>query len=220
MVSRGNGELELGLDPVGVTSPASGRSIVLVTSLRGGRAVGRLDGGRGAVTIEAGTVLAGEGEELVALGALGNLDAVAVGPLLDLAVRPRVEEGIAEALLSSGGRRRDRSVGALGVHAGETRLAAEAGNERVAGSGLGNIVATLIEPGLNVRIGPRRVEPVTGVGSSLAELSSSGLVVLTDSLEERVALAGLGNGNAVLVGEGLELRVGPTGMELARVLLV
>jgi len=36
-------------------------------------------------------VLAGEGEELVALGALRNLDAVLVGPLLDLAVGPRVE---------------------------------------------------------------------------------------------------------------------------------
>jgi hypothetical protein len=33
------------------------------------------------------------------------------------------------------------------------------------------------------------------------------LVVVTDSGEKRVALAGLRNGNALLVGEGLELRV-------------
>jgi len=103
VVSGLYGKLKLGLDPVGVTSPASGSSIVLVAGLRGGGAVGRLNGGRSAVTVEAGTVLAGESNELVALGALGNLDAVAVGPLLDLAVRPGVEESIAEALLSSGG---------------------------------------------------------------------------------------------------------------------
>jgi hypothetical protein len=91
-------------------------------------------------------VLAGKSEELVALGALGNLDVVAVGPLLDLAIRPRVEESVAEAGLSGGGGGRNLSVGALGVLAGKTGLAAEAGNQRVAGGGLGDVVATLIEP--------------------------------------------------------------------------
>jgi len=99
-------------------------------------------------------VLAGEGEELVALGALGNLDVVAVGPLLDLAVRPRVKEGIAEARLSGGGGGRSLRVGTLGILAGETRLAAETGNQGVAGGGLGDIVAALVEPGLDVRVGP------------------------------------------------------------------
>jgi hypothetical protein len=42
-------------------------------------------------------MLAGKSEELIALGALGNLDTVAVGPLLDLAVGPRVEERVTEA---------------------------------------------------------------------------------------------------------------------------
>jgi hypothetical protein len=155
-------------------------------------------------------VFAGKSKELVALGTLGNLDTVAVSPLLDLAVGPRVEKSVAKARLSGGGGRRDLSVGALGVQAGETRLAAEAGNERVAGGGLGNVVATLIEPSLDVRVRPRRVEPVTGVGGGLAKLVGGGLVVLADGLEERVTLAGLGNGNAVLVGESLELRVGPS----------
>jgi hypothetical protein len=154
-------------------------------------------------------VLAGKGEKLVALGALGNLDAVLVGPLLDLAVRPRIEESITEALLGGGGGRRDLSVRALGVQAGKAGLATERGDKRVTAGGLGGGVATLVEPGLDVRVRPRRVEPVTGVGSGLAKLGSGRLVVFADGLEERVALAGLGDGNAVLISEGLELRVGP-----------
>jgi hypothetical protein len=91
-------------------------------------------------------VLTGKSKKLVALGTLGNLDVVAVSPLLDLAVRPRVKKSVAEAGLSGGGGRRDLSVGALSVLAGKTGLAAEAGNERVAGGRLGDVVATLIEP--------------------------------------------------------------------------
>jgi hypothetical protein len=210
--NRGGSKTELGLEPVGSTSEAVGGSVVLVTSLGGSGTIGRLDGSRSAVAIKTGTVLAGKSEELVALGALGNLDTVAVGPLLDLAVRPRVEESVAEALLSSGGGGRDGSVSTLGVQAGEAGLAAHAGNERVAGRWLGNIVATLVEPSLDVRVRPRGVEPVTGVGSGLAELVGGGLVVFTDSLEKGVTLAGLGNGDAVLVGKSLDLRVGPAMM--------
>jgi hypothetical protein len=154
-------------------------------------------------------VLAGESKELVALGALGNLDTVAVSPLLDLAVGPGVEESVAEALLGGGGGGRGLSVSALGVLAGKAGLAADAGDQRVASGRLRRGVTTGIEPGLEVRVRPGGVEPVTGVGSSLADLVSGGLVVLADSLNERVTLAGLGNRNAVLVGESLELRVGP-----------
>lgn len=99
-------------------------------------------------------MLAGEGDEFVALGALGNLDAVGVSPLLDLAVRPRVEEGITETLLGGGGGRRDLGVGTLGVQASKTRLAAKAGNERVAVGWLRDRVAALIEPRLDVRVRP------------------------------------------------------------------
>jgi hypothetical protein len=154
-------------------------------------------------------VLASESEELVALGALGNLDTVLVGPLLDLAVGPRVEESVAEALLSSRGRGRDLGVGALEVQASDARLTTDAGNEAITGGRLGNGVATLIEPGLQVRVGPRFVQPVTRVVDSLGELVGSRLVVLADRLEEGVTLAGLGNGNAILVGKGLQLRIGP-----------
>ena len=154
-------------------------------------------------------MLTGKSNELVALGALGNLDTVLVSPLLDLAVRPRVEKSVAKRLLGSGSGRRNLSVGTLGILTGNTGLAADAGDEAVTGGGLGNLVATLIEPGLQVRVGPRFVEPVTGVVCVFRDLVRSGLVVLTDSLEKGVTLAGLGNGDAVLVGKGLELRLGP-----------
>jgi hypothetical protein len=183
---------------------------VLVVGLSSSSTVGALNGSGSAVAKETGAVLAGESEELVALGALGNLDTVLVGPLLDLAVGPRVEKSVAEALLSSRGGGRDLGVGTLEVEASDARLTADVGNEAVTGGGLGNGVAALIEPGLQVRVGPGFVEPVTGVVDSLGDLVGSGLVVLADRLEEGVALAGLGNGNAMLVGKGLQLRVGPT----------
>ena len=113
-------------------------------------------------------------------------------------------------MLGVGSSGRDGSVGALGLLAGKARLAAESSDHRVAGVGLGHVVAALIEPRLEVRVRPGSVEPVTGVVGSLLGLLGYGLVVVTDGSEERVTLAGLGNGNAVLIGESLELRVGPT----------
>lgn len=83
-------------------------------------------------------MLAGKSDELVALGALGNLDVVRVSPLLDLAVRPRIEKRVAQVCLSSGGGGRDLGVGTLGVLASETRLAAEASYKCVTVGWLGN----------------------------------------------------------------------------------
>lgn len=88
-------------------------------------------------------------------------------------------------------------------------MTAESSNHRVTGVGLGNIVAALVEPGLEVRVRPGSVEPVAWVVCGLLGLVRGGLVVVTDSCEKRVTLAGLGDGNAMLVGEGLELGVGP-----------
>jgi hypothetical protein len=210
-VSSISGKTDLSLEPVGVSSEALSGSGVLVAGLGGSGTVGRLNSSGGAVAIKTGTVLASKGKKLVTLGALGDLDAILVGPFLDLAVRPRVKESIAQALLSGGGGGRNLSISALGVQAGEAGLAAERRNKGVTVGGLRGGVATLVEPRLDVRVGPRRVEPVAGVGSGLAELCSGRLVVLADGFEERVALAGLGNGNAVLVSESLELRVGPAG---------
>jgi hypothetical protein len=205
------------LDQVGVVSESTGGSSVLVTSLGGSGTVSgstrsrdRFGRGRSAVAVETSTVLAGKSDELVTLGTLGNLDAVLVSPLLDLAVRPRVKEGVTEALLGVGSSGRNGSVGTLGLLASKTRLAAESSNHRVAGAGLGNVVAALVEPRLEVRVRPGSVEPVTGVVGSLLGLLGCGLVVVTDGCEKRVTLAGLGDGDAVLVGKSLELRIRPT----------
>jgi hypothetical protein len=56
--------------------------------------------------------------------------------------------------LGGGGGRRDLGVGTLGVQASKTRLAAKAGNERVAVGWLRDRVAALIEPRLDVRVRP------------------------------------------------------------------
>lgn len=89
-------------------------------------------------------MLAGEGEELIALGALGNLDAVLVGPLLDLAVRPGVDQCVAKAFLSSRSRARGSGVDRLSVQASETRVAADGSDKLVTGRWLGCRVTTLI----------------------------------------------------------------------------
>ena len=210
-------ETNLLLDQIGVVGEATSGSSVLLADVGGGSTVsgstrGRDGAGRsrGAVTVKAGTVLAGESDELVALGALGNLDTVLVSPLLDLAVRPGVEKGVAEALLGVGSSGRNRSVGTLGLLASKTRLAAESSNHRIAGAGLGNVVTALVKPRLEVRVRPGSVEPVTGIVGSLLGLLGCGLVVVTDGCEKRVTLAGLGDGDAVLVGKSLELRIRPT----------
>lgn len=87
------------------------------------------------------------------------------------------------------------------VEAGLTRVAADGSNHAVTCRGLGNVITTLIEPGLKVGVGPCGVEPVTRVRSSLGNLVGDRLVILTDNLEKRVALTGLGDWDAVLVGE-------------------
>jgi hypothetical protein len=66
-----------------------------------------------------------------------------------------------------------------------------------------------VEELLEIRFRPSGIEPVTWVGSSLASLLGNGLVVGSNLLEKSVTLAWLGNGNAMLVSKGLELRVGP-----------
>ena len=125
-------------------------------------------------------MLAGKSDQLVTLGALGNLDAVLVGPLLDLGVGPRLEKSIAQALLSGSGGSRGLGVNTLSVLAREAGLAAEVGDERVTGRGLRDVIATLIEPSLEVRVGPGSVKPVTGVVGSLRSLLGDGLIVLAD----------------------------------------
>lgn len=156
-------------------------------------------------------MLTGKSGELVALATLGNGDAVLVEPLLDLAVRPAVEELVGKALLCvlclvGGG-----VVLAVGFLSSNVRVTTNGGNEGVTVAGLRDGDTALVEPGLQVRVRPLRVEPVTRVRGGLAGLVCRRLVVGANSGEKRVASAGLGVGDAVVVKESLELRVGPTG---------
>lgn len=69
---------------------------VVIASARGGGTISRGSRVLGVVSSERSRMFAGESNELVALATLWNLDAIAVGPLLDLAVAPALEELIAE----------------------------------------------------------------------------------------------------------------------------
>lgn len=183
----------------------------VVTGRRGGGAVsaGSLVLGVGAC--EAGGVLASKSSKLVALAALRNGNTVLVEPLLDLAVRPAVEELVGKALLSVLGLVGSRVVLLVGFLSGNVRVTTDGGNERVAVASLRDGNAALITPGLQVRVGPLRVEPVTRVSGGLTGLVCRGLVVGANSGEERVAGARAGVGDAVVVAESLELRFGPAG---------
>jgi hypothetical protein len=156
-------------------------------------------------------VLACESGELVAFAALGNGDAVLVEPLLDLAVRPAVEKLVGEALLGVGSLLGGGVVLLVGFLSSNVRVTTDGGDERVTVAGLRDRDATLVAPGLQVRVRPLRVEPVARVSSGLAGLVRSGLVVGADSGEKRVASARARVGDAVVVAERLELGVGPAG---------
>lgn len=69
----------------------------------------------------------------------------------------------------------------------------------------------LVEPLLEVRLGPGLVKPVTRVSSGLASLLSDGLVVFASGREESVTGARLGGGDAVFVEESLKGGLGPAG---------
>ena len=75
---------------------------ILVACLGSSSTIGACSSARHVVANERSAVLACKGEKFITLGTLRNLDTILVCPLLDLAVGPRVEKSIAEALLGSG----------------------------------------------------------------------------------------------------------------------
>lgn len=151
------------------------------------------------VTQDLGTVLADKSTELIDLGALRNGDAVLVAELLELSLTPSIDELVGQGSVGSVGTGGRGGGGILRLEVGETRVAADGGNELVARAGLRGGETVGVKPLLEIRLGPRLVQPVTGVGGSLASLLGNGLVVGSDLLQERVAGAGLRDCNEGLV---------------------
>lgn len=156
-------------------------------------------------------MLAGQGNHLVALATLWDLEAVLVGPLLDLAVAPALQQSVAQRSLSRSSRLGGGSVLVSGGVGADLAVAAHARDELVAGAGLWGGDATLVEPLLEVRVGPGLVEPVAGIAGGLANLVGDGLVVGAGGLQKRVASAWRWVRDAMVVEEGLQLRLSPAG---------
>lgn len=197
-----------------VAKATVGRVGLLSKPVAGAGSGGTVSGGSrgsGVASSSLSGVLAGESNELVTLAALWDLEAVLVGPLLDLAVRPALQKSVTQRSLSGSSRLGGSSVfGSSGIRA-NLAIAAHAGDELVAVGWLRGWDAALIEPLLEVGVGPRLVEPVTWVGSGLANLVRDGLVVRSSSVQERIAVARRRVRNAVVVEERLQLGLGPSG---------
>lgn len=95
------------------------------------------------------------------------------------------------------------------VVAGDAGVAAEGGDELVTRAWLRGWDAALVEPGLEIGLRPVLVQPVAWVQRGLADLVGDGLVVGAGGLKERIASARGWVGDAVVVQEGLELRLSP-----------
>ena len=215
LLSLSGGESELVGDVVIVGAELAVGIIGLlgepVASARGGGTVSGRGRGLGVASERSG-VLAGESDELVALAALWDLNTVLVKPLLELAVTPALDELIAERLLGlacGGGGGGILSGGTVG---GDLSVAANGCYELVAIAGLRDWDTTLVEPGLEVRLRPLLPEPVAGVGGSLTGLVRDIGVLRASGVEERVAGAWRWVRDAVVVEEGLELRLSPAVM--------
>ena len=167
---------------------------------------------------EIGAVLAGKSNEFIALRALGDLDIVFIKELLQPGVRPGIEQLLAQRGLGSFSRRDCRRSEVAGLQASQTGVAADRGNESITVGGLGNRPSALIEPFLEIGLGPLLVQPVTGIGCGLANLVRNGFIVLAGGLDQDVALARLRCGNAVAIEECLQLGVRPaiTGSAMIR----
>ena len=172
-------------------------------------AITRFSRSRNVATCELCRVLACEGNKLVTLASLWDLDAVLVEPFLDLAVTPAVQELIGKRLLSRVRRRGGRGGRRGGTVGCNTSVPADGGDQLVTAVRLRSRDATLVEPRLQIRIGPRMVEPVARVVDRLASLVRGALIVGAGGLEKRVASTGCWVGDAVVVKEGLELRFSP-----------
>lgn len=163
------------------------------------------------------------------LGDSLTVDAVLVAELLELRLVPSIDDLVGQAVISGLGA--CLGAGSLLLHAqiGKTRVAANRSDELVTSRRLGSGNAMGIKPLLEVGLGPRLIQPVARVGSSLTGLLSDGLIRAASLLEEGITLTGLGNyktlasnvphaqlectihtRNTVMITESLELAIGPS----------
>jgi len=184
---------------------------ILVAGLRGGGTVSGGSRGRSgrSVVENLGTVLANKSTELLGLRALGNVDTMGIAELLELRLTPGVDELVCQGGVGLLGGSCSASLGLLSLEVGNAGVAADGSNQLVTGGGLRSGDAVGVEPLLEVGLGPGVVEPVARVVGSLANLLSDRVIVLADLSQKSVALARLGNRDAVVIAEGLELAVGP-----------
>lgn len=170
-------------------------------------------GGSGGSTSSLGKemspVLAGESNQLIALRALGHLHIVLVEELLQLRVRPGIEKLLTQRSFGSFSGGDNRCSDTPGLKTGQVGVSAHISNELVTVRWLRSGPSSLIEPLLQVGVGPLLVQPVARVGGGLASLFCDRFVVLTSGFDEGIAFARLGCRNAVAIEECLQLGVGP-----------
>lgn len=215
----------------------SGRGVLTSLAGRAGGAGSRVGGDRGqrggiggcGDSARAGTDRSGAEGSLGLLGSETELVQSVVVVVTEAGVRVVSSLSVVVA-----GRRSGSTVGAgslvLGVVARKTGgvLASESG-ELVALAALRDGNAVLVEPLLNLAVRPALKKLVGKALLSVSGLLGGGVVLLVgflssnvrvtaDGGDERVAGAGLGNGDTTLVTPSLEIRVGPLSVEpLARV---
>lgn len=172
---------------------------VLVGSAGSSGAKGRLGSGADGIAQKLSAVLSNKSPKLVDLGALRNRDAVLVAELLELGLAPSVNDGVSQIVIGRLNLSRGLVRLALGLEVGETRVAADRGNQLIASGWLRGREAVGIEPLLEIRLRPGRVQPVSGIGSGFSSLFSSSLVRLTGLLKKSITGTRLRNCRVTVV---------------------
>jgi hypothetical protein len=173
------------------------------------------------VVVEELSVSSDDGQDLILLRVLGNRDSVGVSPVLELGVGPVVEDVlpnlaslVEDILLGDVEGLLEVISSLLTLNVKGSGILSDGSNQLVSLGALGDRNSSLVEPLLEIRIGPGVVEPVGGVrrlGRSTGDTSGFGnlLVVLLDILDELTSGSSRGNNNLGRLEQVVELLVGP-----------
>lgn len=172
---------------------------ILLTCDRSSAVVGLGSLALGVSSKDLSLLLADQSANISGLGAVGNLDAVGVAKLGQLGSIPGVEGSVGEVGIGLAGLGVEASKLVASLKVGNVCVAANAGNKLVALGTLGHGNAASVEPGLEVGVGPRVVEPIASVSNRLASLLSSRIVRLLGLLDQSLALLDAGDCGGVLV---------------------